>query len=86
MVNLRADSQRFEEANAQVLGISADSRHALNQFASGLGRLSFPLLADFYPHGQVADSGSRGGDDYRGIHPEQSVWAYDAITNDCRGK
>ena len=37
-----------------MLGISADSRHALNQFGSGLGRLPFPLLADFYPHGQVA--------------------------------
>jgi len=31
-----------------------DSRHSLKQFGSGLGGLPFPLLADFFPHGAVA--------------------------------
>jgi alkyl hydroperoxide reductase subunit AhpC len=42
--------------NAQVVGISTDSRHALRAWAEKLGGISFPLLADFYPHGAVAQA------------------------------
>ena len=36
------------------MGISVDSRQSLNQFGSSLGGMPFPLLADFFPHGGVA--------------------------------
>ena len=45
---------RFEELNAQVVGISVDSVHSHQAFAEQLGGLSFPLLADFHPKGEVA--------------------------------
>ena len=44
---------RFEAANAQVLGISVDSVWSHIAFADSLGGLSYPLLADFHPHGEV---------------------------------
>ena len=44
---------RFTELNAQVLGISVDSVHSHRGFAEKLGGISFPLLADFHPKGEV---------------------------------
>ncbi len=44
---------RFEERNAQVLGISVDSVHSHRAFAGVLGGLTYPLLADFHPKGDV---------------------------------
>jgi glutaredoxin len=38
----------------QVLGLSVDSVPCLTAWADSLGGISFPLLSDFYPHGQVA--------------------------------
>jgi glutaredoxin len=45
---------RFERVNTQVLGISVDSKHCLNAWAESLGGITYPLLADFWPHGQIA--------------------------------
>ena len=39
-----------------ILGISVDSRPSLNKFSSDLGDLTFPLLADFWPHGAVGQA------------------------------
>jgi glutaredoxin len=39
---------------AQVLGLSVDSVPCLNAWADSLGGISYPLLSDFFPHGQVA--------------------------------
>jgi len=36
-----------------VLGISVDSVHSHRAFADQLGGLSYPLLADFHPKGEV---------------------------------
>ena len=44
---------RFAELNAQVLGISVDSVFSHRAFAKELGGLDFPLLSDFFPHGEV---------------------------------
>ena len=44
---------RFEENDAQVLGISVDSAPVHRAFAESIG-VDYPLLADFYPHGAVA--------------------------------
>ena len=40
--------------NAQVLGISVDSVPCLVAWAESLGGITYPLLSDFWPHGQVA--------------------------------
>ncbi len=47
--------KRFEGLNAQVMGISVDSSDCQRAFAKSLGRIeNYPLLADFWPHGEVA--------------------------------
>ena len=45
---------RYAEQNAQVIGISIDSRHAQRVFAEQLGLEDTILLADFEPKGEVA--------------------------------
>lgn len=54
MPALEAAQARFAEHNAQVVGISVDSipSHLAWQ-KHAIGRLSYPLCADFYPHGEV---------------------------------
>ncbi len=37
-----------------MLGISVDSIPCLQAWSENLGKISFPLLSDFYPHGKVA--------------------------------
>lgn len=49
------EHERFRTANAQVVGVSVDSRFANAAWATQLGGISFPLLSDFYPHGAVAE-------------------------------
>lgn len=44
---------RFEAANTQVLGISVDHVPSHIAFADSLGGLTYPLLADFHPHGAL---------------------------------
>lgn len=44
----------FEHANATVLGISVDSKFALRAYAEKES-YDFDLLADFWPHGAVAE-------------------------------
>jgi alkyl hydroperoxide reductase subunit AhpC len=50
---LQENLSRFEELNAQVLGISVDSVYSHQAFAQELGGIRFPLLADFHPKGEV---------------------------------
>jgi len=42
--------------NAQVVGISVDSKHANRAWAEKLGGITYPLLSDFFPHGAVAEA------------------------------
>ncbi len=46
--------RHFADSNTQVLGISTDSLFALAAFSEKMGGLGFPLLSDFWPHGQVS--------------------------------
>lgn len=39
---------------AQVLGLSVDSADCLRAWADSLGGITYPLLSDFFPHGQVS--------------------------------
>ncbi|GAB4533222.1 MAG: hypothetical protein Kow0063_14910 [Anaerolineae bacterium] len=40
--------------NTQVLGISVDSVPCLTAWSESLRGITYPLLSDFYPHGEVA--------------------------------
>ncbi|MBF0278137.1 MAG: redoxin domain-containing protein [SAR324 cluster bacterium] len=46
----------FKAADTQVLGVSVDSRFSHENWASSLGGISYPLLADFHPKGAMASS------------------------------
>jgi peroxiredoxin len=48
------ERQTFDGLNTQVLGISVDSVPAHRAWAEQLGGIDYPMLADFYPHGEVA--------------------------------
>jgi peroxiredoxin len=54
MCGYESDSSRFDAANAAVLGISVDAQPAKSAWAQSLGPISFDLLSDFHPHGDVA--------------------------------
>lgn len=49
-----ADLERFEGYNAQVLGISVDSVPCNAAWAKSLGGITYDLLSDFEPKGEVA--------------------------------
>lgn len=44
----------FEGLNTQVLSISVDSQPSKTAWAESIGVKSYPLLSDFWPHGDVA--------------------------------
>ena len=46
----------FTGLNTQVLGISIDHVPALIAWAESLGGITYPLLSDFWPHGEVAEA------------------------------
>jgi peroxiredoxin len=51
-----ADSAQFAELDAQVVGISPDSPYShIAWQKKEIGRVNYPLLCDFWPHGGVAD-------------------------------
>ena len=54
MPALEALLDKFEAAHTQALGISVDSKFCHANWAESLGGVSFPLLADFHPKGEVA--------------------------------
>jgi peroxiredoxin len=49
-----SDLKRFESADTTVLGISIDPQPSKTAWAESLGTISFDLLSDSYPHGEVA--------------------------------
>ena len=51
--NWPTDPSVFEGSNAAVLAVSCDTRHAQAQWAEQQG-FAFPILSDFWPHGEVA--------------------------------
>ncbi len=44
----------FDRRDAQVLGISVDSEPCNTAWKESLGGLDYPLLSDFWPHGEIA--------------------------------
>lgn len=55
MAGYEAEQPRLTRHDAQVLGISADAVPPKAAWAKSLGGLSYDLLSDFFPHGQVAE-------------------------------
>ena len=51
-----ADLARFEAADAQVLGITVDSVDSNAAWVESLGVENIPVLSDYWPHGQMAQS------------------------------
>lgn len=54
MSGYESDLQRLEQLDAVVFGISIDAQPAKTAWAKTLGSISFDLLSDFHPHGEVA--------------------------------
>jgi len=46
--------EKFENFNCQLLCVSVDSIPCHKAWAKSLGGISFPLMSDYYPHGEVA--------------------------------
>ena len=49
-----ASQSRFAAENAQVVGVSTDTVFSDRAWAETIGGISYPLLSDFWPHGDVA--------------------------------
>ena len=45
---------KFEEFDCQLLAISVDSIPSHRAWAKSLGGITFPLMADYFPHGEVS--------------------------------
>jgi len=54
MRGYESDLAQFERADAAVLGISIDAQPAKAAWAKSLDAVSYDLLSDFHPHGEVA--------------------------------
>ena len=54
MTAYESDRSLFEDSDTVVLGLSIDAQPAKAAWAQNLGQISFDLLSDFYPHGDVA--------------------------------
>ena len=46
--------ERFQALDTQVLAISVDSVPSHESWAYSMGGIDYPLLSDFWPHGEVA--------------------------------
>jgi peroxiredoxin len=54
--SFRQHYSRFEENNAQVLGISCDTVPAHRAWSTALGGLPYPELSDFHPKGKASQA------------------------------
>ena len=54
MAGYQTNLDRLESLGAAVLGVSVDAQPAKSAWAQTLGTISFDLLSDFHPHGDVA--------------------------------
>jgi len=50
----KTDLDKFNELDTQVLAISVDSVPAHKAWTGTMGGIPYPVLSDFYPHGDVA--------------------------------
>lgn len=74
MAGIRERLDEFLTFDTEVLAISCDPVYSLRAFADAEG-LNFPLLSDFWPHGEVAQA-FEVFDDVRGT-PRRSSYVID---------
>ncbi len=55
MPGIQSILDEFKAVDTQVLGVSIDSYYSHENWATSLGGVSFPLLADFHPKGAMAE-------------------------------
>ncbi|MEU3097538.1 peroxiredoxin [Streptomyces sp. NPDC006967] len=55
LCEIRDNLPRFSDRDTQVLAVSNDSIHTLRVFGEQEG-LEYPLLSDFWPHGNVSSA------------------------------
>jgi alkyl hydroperoxide reductase subunit AhpC len=56
MPSIESMIDQFNAVDTQVLGVSIDSKESHDNWAKSLGGISFPLLQDFHPKGEMATS------------------------------
>ena len=54
MPGYEALKSRFEGFDAQIVGVSVDNVPSNSAWANSLGGISYPLLSDFWPHGEMS--------------------------------
>ena len=54
MCGYESDLSKFEAADTAVLSLSTDPQPSKTAWAKTLGPISYDLLSDFHPHGEVA--------------------------------
>lgn len=52
--SMEAFSEEFNKLDAQILAVSCDPISAKEAWGKWLGGISYPLVSDFWPHGQAA--------------------------------
>ena len=52
--NYERDLERFKSFETQVLAISTDPVPSLQAWQKSLGGIMYPILSDFWPHGEVS--------------------------------
>jgi alkyl hydroperoxide reductase subunit AhpC len=72
MQSLEANKGTFDSLNTVALGMSVDSVPCKKAWADSIGVAKTPLLSDFWPHGEVAESYGLFLDD-RGISNRANV-------------
>lgn len=65
LCQLRDNIELFKNAGVQLAGVSVDSNWALRVWGEAQG-YDFPLLSDFWPHGQVASQ-------FAAFNPERGI-------------
>lgn len=45
----------LQKKDVQVFGICCDNVDSIHVWAAALGTIAYPILADFWPHGQVCN-------------------------------
>lgn len=53
--NYENDRKRFEELDTQVIAVSVDPIPSLQAWQKTLGGIMYPILSNFWPHGEVSD-------------------------------
>lgn len=79
MSSYESDLARLAERDAVVLGISIDPQPSKTAWAKSLGRISFDMLSDFHPHGEVAQK-------YGVFRPKEGFSERAVFIVDKRGK